>query len=85
MYKTTIAVEGMMCGMCEAHVNDAVRAAVNVKKVTSSRSAGQTVIISEDEINADTVKDAIEKTGYTVGEIKSEPYESKGLFARFKK
>ena len=25
MVKTKVAVEGMMCGMCEAHVNDAVR------------------------------------------------------------
>ena len=26
MWKYTLRVEGMMCGMCEAHVNDAVRA-----------------------------------------------------------
>lgn len=25
MIKYTLAVDGMMCGMCEAHVNDAVR------------------------------------------------------------
>ena len=25
MYQTTVGVDGMMCGMCEAHVNDAVR------------------------------------------------------------
>ena len=31
MTKTIIKVEGMMCGMCEAHVNDAVRAAVKAK------------------------------------------------------
>lgn len=27
MIKTTVQVEGMMCGMCESHVNDAVRKA----------------------------------------------------------
>ena len=26
MLKITVKVDGMMCGMCEAHVNDAVRA-----------------------------------------------------------
>lgn len=36
MYQTTVGVDGMMCGMCEAHVNDAVRKAFPVKKVTSS-------------------------------------------------
>ena len=25
MIKTTVKVDGMMCGMCESHVNDAVR------------------------------------------------------------
>ena len=25
MWKYTVHVEGMMCGMCESHVNDAVR------------------------------------------------------------
>ena len=32
MWKYTIQVDGMMCGMCESHVNDAVRKAFPVKK-----------------------------------------------------
>lgn len=32
MIKTTLRIGGMMCGMCEAHVNDAIRARFNVKK-----------------------------------------------------
>ena len=27
MIRTTVKVDGMMCGMCEAHINDAVRRA----------------------------------------------------------
>ena len=27
MIKTTVKVDGMMCGMCESHVNDAIRKA----------------------------------------------------------
>lgn len=38
MYQYIIGVEGMACGMCEAHVNDAVRNAFQVKKVTSSHT-----------------------------------------------
>ena len=37
MLKITVQVDGMMCGMCESHVNEAVRKAFKVKKVTSSR------------------------------------------------
>ena len=34
MTQITIKIDGMMCGMCESHVNDAVRRAFPVKKVT---------------------------------------------------
>ena len=44
----------MMCGMCESHVNDAVRKAFQVKKVTSSHSKGQTVILTENDIDEGT-------------------------------
>ena len=46
MLKITLGVDGMMCGMCESHVNDAVRKAFPVKKVTSSHGKGQTVILT---------------------------------------
>ena len=49
MWKYTVEVNGMVCGMCEAHVNDAIRKAFPVKKVSSSRSKSQTVILSETE------------------------------------
>ena len=45
MWKYTVQVSGMMCGMCEAHVNDAVRKACPVKKVRSSHSKGETEIL----------------------------------------
>lgn len=35
MVKTIVGIEGMACGMCEAHVNEAVRNAFQVKKVVS--------------------------------------------------
>ena len=49
MLKITLGVDGMMCGMCESHVNDAVRKAFPVKKVTSSHGKGQTVEIAGGE------------------------------------
>lgn len=33
MLKITLRIEGMACGMCEAHVNDAVRQNFDIKKV----------------------------------------------------
>ena len=34
MIKTTVGIDGMMCGMCESHVNDAIRKSFDVKKVS---------------------------------------------------
>ncbi len=82
MIKTTLTIDGMMCSMCEAHVNDAVRDALQVKSIKSSHKKGTTEIISEQAPDLQTVKDAIEKTGYRVLDMKSEPYEKKGLFHR---
>lgn len=82
MVKVTVAVDGMMCGMCEAHVNDAIRKAFNVKKVDSSRSKKQTVILAEEPLDEQKVLDTINATGYEAKSIKTEPYEKKGLFSR---
>lgn len=85
MTKYTVKVDGMQCSMCEAHVNDAVRKAFPIKKVTSSHAKKQTVILSEKPISEQTLKKVINDTGYTVLSVKSEPYEKKGLFSRFSK
>ncbi len=82
MWKYTVQVNGMMCGMCESHVNDAVRKAVPVKKVTSSQSKQETTVITQTELNEETLRSAISATGYEVGEIRKEPWKKKGLFGR---
>ena len=66
MIRTTVQVSGMVCGMCEAHVNDAVRSAFSVKKVSSSRTRGETVIESEETLDQDSVTRVITDAGYEV-------------------
>ena len=78
MIKTTLKIDGMMCGMCESHVNDAIRKAFPaVKKVTSSHGKGETVVISEDPLDEAQVKAAIAATGYDIKGMSSEPYQKK--------
>lgn len=84
MIKTTVEVDGMMCGMCESHVNDAIRKAFKVKKVNSSHTKSRTVIESEEALNEDALRKAITETGYEVKSITSETFEKKGLFGRRK-
>ena len=80
MQKITVQVDGMMCGMCEAHVNDAVRKAFSVKKVTSSHSRGETVILAEQDIDEIALRSSINATGYKATAVSKEPYGKKGLF-----
>ena len=79
MIKTTLKVEGMMCGMCESHVNDEVRKNFAVSKVSSSHKNGTTEIISDEQLDEAKLREVIEATGYKVLSSTSEPYERKGF------
>ena len=80
MTKTVLKIDGMMCGMCEAHVNDAIRNAFAVKKVSSSHTKGETEIIS-----AEQLAEVVKNTGYTLNGISSEPCQKEGIFSFLKK
>ena len=82
MWRYTIHVDGMMCGMCESHVNDAVRKAFPVKRVASSRSKSETTVLAERELDEGALRAAVSAAGYEVGEIRKEPWAKKGLFGR---
>ena len=84
MVKITLEIEGMACGMCESHINDAVRKAFAVKKVSSSHTKGRTEILAESPLEEEKLKAAIEATGSTVRSIRTEAYEKKG-FSLFRK
>lgn len=79
MVKTTLGIDGMMCGMCESHMNDAIRNNFDVKKVTSSHSKKQTEVISEEVLDEGKLKEVVEKTGYQLTSVETEPYEKKGF------
>ena len=66
MEKITVKIDGMMCGMCESHVNDAIRNAFPVKKVTSSHSKGETVIISVEALSEDKIREVMQRSRLTL-------------------
>ncbi len=85
MQKITLGIEGMMCGMCESHVNDAIRKIEGVKSVESSHSKKQSVVTASDEVSVESIEKAVASLGYTVTNVSSEPYEKKPLFSFLKK
>lgn len=84
MIKITVSIEGMVCDMCAAHINDAIRKAFPVKKVTSSYRKNQTIILTENNITEQALKQVIDATGYQFIEMNSEPYNEKSLFSFLK-
>ena len=84
MVQTTLKVDGMMCGMCESHVNEVVRKTAQVEKVTSSHTKGGMVIDSAQPLDMEAREAAIADTGYTVTGAEKKPYEKKGFFSFLK-
>lgn len=82
MQKIILKIDGMMCGMCESHINSAIRNAFAVKKVKSSHSKGITEIITETDILKDELKAVIDGTGYELTSMVTSPFEKKSLFHR---
>ncbi len=81
MIKTTLKISGMMCGMCEAHINDTIRTAFPVKKVSSSHTKGETVILSDAPLDTEKLRQAIDATGYTFVSASEENAEKEGFLS----
>ena len=79
MIRTTVHVSGMVCGMCEAYVNDAIRSAFPVKKVSSSRARGETVIESETSLDHEKLRRVIGNTGYLMLSASEEEMTKRSL------
>ena len=73
MWKTTLSIEGMRCGMCESHLNDAIRRALPVKKVKSSHRKGEAILLSEAALSEADIRRAIDPTGYIVTAVRAAP------------
>ncbi|MBQ9468225.1 MAG: heavy-metal-associated domain-containing protein [Clostridia bacterium] len=83
MKKITVKIDGMMCGMCEAHICDTIRRAFpDAKKVSASRKSGEATFLAENGIDGEALKKAIEDTGYTFVSVSTEDYKKRGLFAK---
>ncbi len=81
--KTTLKIEGMSCGMCEAHICGVIRRTIpSAKKVTASHRRGEASFLTDAPADAGKLRDAIAATGYTCLSVENGPEEKKGLFGR---
>ena len=79
-------VEGMMCGMCESHVAQALRNVPGVEKASASRSKREARVVCGPEVTDEALLAAVNATGYEASDVREEPDRpKKGLFSSRKK
>ena len=72
MVKVTVNVEGMMCGHCEAHVNEAIKKVFGAEDVVSSHESNTTVFTAPEKVDEDKIRATIKEAGYEVTGITQE-------------
>lgn len=94
MTRVTVQLEGMMCGMCESHVKDAIRKGISdAKNITANHTTNVAEFTLDNDMPRAMIQHelhaAIDPTGYKVLSVKTEtgvkPPEKKGLFGWGKK
>lgn len=81
MIRTTLGIDGMMCSMCEAHVQDAVRKTADVTHVKANRRKGTCVVESEAPLDEEALRAKLGHMGYDVTSFSvEEGAKKRGLF-----
>jgi len=68
--KKQISIEGMSCGHCVKHVENALMEVSGVKKVEVSLQDKLAIVELSQEVEDSKLREAVEEAGYDVTEIK---------------
>lgn len=66
MKETNLIVNGMMCGGCENRVKNAIKNIEGVENVTADHNTGKVIVISDNEVSEEIIKETLEDIGYEV-------------------
>ncbi len=80
MIKYTLKIDGMKCGMCEAHVCDIIRKNIEAKKVKASHKKNEASFVLDNDADISKVIGQIKAMGYNVLDVKIEEYKKKFIF-----
>ena len=73
MHTYILTIDGMKCGMCEAHINDLIRKEIkSAIKIKSNHKKNLTTFKSLEDLDLNYIKEIIIKTGYRVLDIRKE-------------
>ena len=66
MKETILSVNGMMCEGCENRVKNAIKNIEGVENVTADHNTGKVIVISNNEVSEEIIKETLEDIGYEV-------------------
>ena len=66
MKEIVLKVNGMMCGGCESRVKNAIKNIEGVENVTADHKTGKVIVISNNEVSEEIIKETLEDIGYEV-------------------
>lgn len=85
MIQVNVGIDGMMCGMCESHVADAIRKQFpDAQKVSASAGKGEAVFLLKDALPLPMLRhelhSAIDPLGYRLLSVSTQEPQKRGLF-----
>ena len=66
MYKYVLKINGMRCGMCEAHIEDVIRKKIKVKRVNASHIKNELTVITDMVLDEKDFHIFLDETGYII-------------------
>lgn len=66
MNKYILGIDGMGCGMCELHVEEAISKIYKVKRIKASHIKNNLIVITELNLSEDDFKKVLDPTGYRI-------------------
>lgn len=66
MNKYVLGIDGMRCGMCEMHVEEALRKNLKIKKAKASHFKNEVVVFSLLNLSEEDFKKVLDPTGYVI-------------------
>lgn len=78
----TAEVTGMVCGMCESHVSQALENTFRTARVRAFRKQNQVVIEASEDLPDAEIRKIIEGLGYTAGTISRSEHKKQSFLSR---
>lgn len=66
MNKYILGIDGMRCGMCEMHVEEAITKKLKAKSAKASHIKNTLIVITEDNLMEEDFKAILDPTGYRI-------------------